>query len=120
MTPRQSLVAIAGAGLVGVNYWTSSQRTTITATVWDKRDPAAAHKALLGITGELLLVGLLVLFAGTDAGASASLAILAALFVLWGIQYYGGAKGGTATGRVAGAGSHGSSQGAGGGARREV
>lgn len=89
MDGRQQLVGTVGAGLVAVNFWTSNQRAAIGGTVWSKRDPAKAHAALLAVGGELLLVGLLTLGAGTsDTAANATLAILAALWILWAIKHY--------------------------------
>lgn len=90
MTGKQSAVAVGGLGLVAVNYWTSAQRTAVVNTLWDKRDPSAAHRALLGIGGELLLVGVLAFAAGqSDALGAGMIAIIVSLWVLWAMGYYG-------------------------------
>ena len=119
MDGRQQLAATAGIGHVAVNFWTSNQRSAIGGTVWSKHDPTKAHTALLAVGGELLLVGVLTLFAGTsDTAANAVIAILAALWILWAITHY--AK----TGGSSSAGSPGSpmqqSPGAGGGGARRA
>lgn len=89
MEPKQSAVAIGGVGLVAVNYWTSKQRTAVVGTLWDKKDPSAAHAALLGIGGELLLVGVLAVAAGqSDTLGNGMVAIVVALWILWAINYY--------------------------------
>lgn len=93
MDGRQSLVATTGAGLAAVTFWTTSQRGAIGGTLWNKSDPAKAHSALLALGGELLLVAILTFAAGTsDTAANATLALLAALWILWAIQHYGGGK----------------------------
>lgn len=100
MDGTQQLVAVGGLGLVGVNYWTSAQRSAIGSTVWNGKAPAAARSALLAIAGELLLVFILTMVAGqSDSLAYGMLAILAALWVLWSMQHYGsgGAKRSTTT-----------------------
>lgn len=86
-------VWVGGLGLVAVNFWTSSQRDAIANLVFgDKQGAAAAqpgHAALVGIGGELVLLLVLFVVAGmSDQLASAMLAIVAALWVLWGITYY--------------------------------
>lgn len=91
MDGTQQLVAVGGLGLVGVNYWTSKQRTAIAGTVWNGKAPQQARSAFLAIGGELLLVFLLTMAAGqSDSLAYGMLAIVAALWVLWAMQHYGG------------------------------
>jgi hypothetical protein len=99
MDGTQQLVGVGGLALVGVNYWTSQQRPAISGVILGtSQDTAAGHKALLGIGGELLVVGLLTLVAGSsDSMALGMLAAIAALWVLWGIHYYGGQAGAKTT-----------------------
>jgi hypothetical protein len=95
---RQQLVATAGVGLVAVNFWTSNQRAAVGGTVWSKKDPTKAHTALLAIGGELLLVAILTFAGGTsDTAANASLAVLAALWILWAMKHYGSTGGAAST-----------------------
>lgn len=92
MEGTQSLVALGGLGLVGVNFWTSAQREQVAATVWNKKGAAASHKVLTTVGGELVLVLVLVLVAGqSDSLANGMLAVIASLWVLWAMQHYGNA-----------------------------
>lgn len=105
MDGTQQLVAVGGIGLVAANFWTGQQRPRIVGVLWGDKgaDPSAGHAAMLGIGGELLLVVLLVLAAGmSQSVAYGMLAIIAALWVLWGIHYYGSSS---ATAGAGGAGS---------------
>lgn len=96
MDGTQQLVAVGGLGLVGVNYWTSAQRTAIAGTVWNGKAPAQARGALIAIGGEVLLVFVLTMVAGqSDSLAYGMLAIIVALWVLWAMAHYG-KKSGTA------------------------
>lgn len=116
MNGKQELVAAGGLALVGVNFWTSSQRSAVAGTVWSKKDPAASHKVLLAVGGELVLVAVLTATAGSPVAANAAIAIIVALWILWAMKAVhpaGGANPNTGSTPMQ------SSPGAGGAARRE-
>lgn len=79
------LVGAAGAGLLLANEWAGPNRGVLGGILWDKgADPAEAHAALKRLAGELLFLTVLVLLAGIGGGwATATLAAIAALWVLW-------------------------------------
>lgn len=88
-----SLVGVGGVALVAANFWTSPARATVHSGILDKNATADAttdaHKTLKGLLVQLLFVGAMVLIAGvSDSAATAMLAILAALGVLWAINHY--------------------------------
>lgn len=98
MDGTQQLVAVGGLGLAGVNFWTGRQRPAITGVLWGDKgaDVSAGHQAMLGLGGELVLVVVLTMAAGASQSlAYGMLAVVAALWVLWGMHYYG--AGGAAT-----------------------
>lgn len=98
----RSIVIAGGLGLVGVNFWTSNQRPAIANVIFGDKgaDPNAARSALVGIGGELLLVLILVMMAGaSEALSRTALAIIAALWVLWGIHYYASPTGAKVSGK---------------------
>lgn len=89
MDGMQTLVAAGAFGLVGVNFWTGDQRQRIGGVLWTGANPADAHRALLELGGELLLVAVLIILAGlSDTMAKGMAAIVAALWILWAIGYY--------------------------------
>lgn len=89
MDGTQELVLLGGFGLLGVHLWTSSQRADISAAFFGGKGAPAAHTALLQIAGELLLLLILIVVAGQGGGLAAGmLAVVASLWVLWGISHY--------------------------------
>lgn len=90
MDPKQQMAGVAGIALVGVNLWTGPGRHQIGDVIWGGGQTDTGHKALLALGGQLLFVGVLVFFAGGgDGAANVVLALIAALWVLWGINRYG-------------------------------
>lgn len=91
MEGKQSVVALGGLALVGVNWWNSDQRGAISDAFAGHSHPAKAHSALLQMGGELLLVLVVTIVAGmSDSLGTGMLALIAALWILWGIQHYAG------------------------------
>lgn len=89
----QTLVAAGGIGLIAANYWLGGAKQTVTAGTLTKGASAdataASHTEIKKVAAELLFVGVATLIAGiSDAAASAMLAVIAALFVLWAINHY--------------------------------
>lgn len=102
MTGQQQLVAGAGAALIGAVFWTGPQRSAFTAgALSSSASPAqqqAAHAAVKQLAGELLFVLVAAALAGLSRTAgNAMLAIVGALFLVWGITHYAG---GTSTGQT--------------------
>lgn len=105
MESRTPVIA-AGLGLVAVNFWTSNQRPAIAGLVFGDTKGAqaqqAARNAALGIGGELVLLLVLSVVAGaSDSLALGMLAVVGALWVLWGITYYSAPHAQTTTQRSA-------------------
>lgn len=79
-----SLVGFAGAGLFAANEWTGPDRGIFSGVLWHGEDPDQAHKALVRVAGELVLLGVLVVLAGQGgAWTTFALAVIASLWVLW-------------------------------------
>jgi len=92
MDGKTAVVGIGGLGLIAANFWNGNQRQAIGGTVWKGNNPQVAHKALLGLSGELLLVFLMYLGAGASDGlATAMVVVVITLWVLWAIAHYTGA-----------------------------
>lgn len=85
MSGVQTVVGAAGIGLIAANEWTSGDRGVFRGVLWDKgANPAAAHKAVVRLGGELLFVLVAVIIAGLGGHwALAVGAAIAALWVLW-------------------------------------
>lgn len=100
MDGSQQLVAVGGLALVAANFWTGSQRSAVSGVLWGAKgaDVTAGHQAILGIAGELVLVVVLAMAAGaSDSLSYGMLAIVAALWILWGMHYYGAGGAGSKT-----------------------
>lgn len=101
MNGAQTLVGIGGLGLIAVNYWTGSQRapvTSILSTQPSTQQLAQSHGALVEIGGEFLFVLVAVVLSGTSDGLGKALvAVIVALWVLWGINHYSKAPSSSAT-----------------------
>lgn len=97
MTTRQSLVGAGGIALLVANFWTGEARATVSGGLFAKDgNPAAAHRELKVIGGELLFVAVATLLAGiSDAWGTAMVAVIVALFVLWAINHFSPPQGGT-------------------------
>lgn len=92
MTGKQTLVGAGGVGLVLVNYWTSETRSVVSGGLFTPGgDTGAAHRSLAVLGGELLFVMVATVLAGmSDSFGSVMVAVIAALFVLFAINHYGG------------------------------
>ncbi|HEY2300526.1 MAG TPA: hypothetical protein VGH66_01455 [Acidimicrobiales bacterium] len=104
MQGQSQIVAIGGVALVGVNFWTSAQRPTLSAVFDGSGDATAGHQAFLAIGAELLLVLVMAFAAGASGTVgNAMVAVMATLWVLWAIRYYSakGTAAGTASARFA-------------------
>lgn len=93
MNTQQTIVAAAGAGLVGVNFWTGPQRKAVTSGALNSsassKQEGTAHTSIVQLAGELLFVGVAVLLAGAGGKAgSIVVAMIAALWILWLIKHY--------------------------------
>ena len=91
MQGQQTIVGVGGIALVGVNFWTSNQRPTLSAVFDNSKqaDPTAGHQIFLAIGAELLLVFVMAFAAGASGTVgNAMVAVLATLWVLWAIRYY--------------------------------
>lgn len=90
MNGLQTLVGAGGVGLVAANFWFGGQRSTVSAGLFGSGDPGVAHKALVTLGGEMLLVVVLVVLAGiSDAWAAAMAVVIVGLAILWAINHYG-------------------------------
>ena len=89
---KSTTVAVAGVALIGLNAWNGPQRPALTAALNGKAgSQPGAHKALLQMAGEALLVLVFTVAAGTsDAVGTGMVAAVVALWVLYGITYYTG------------------------------
>lgn len=91
---KQQIITAAGLGLIGLDMWKGKTRSDLGAVLTSS--PAAgaigtAHKDLIGVAAELLFVGGLVLVAGmNDQLATAGVAIMLALLLLWLMLHVGG------------------------------
>jgi hypothetical protein len=89
---KQNLVAAGGLGLIAANFWLGGARQTVSAGLTKGAAPGTAtnaHTEIKRVALELLFVGVAVVIAGaSDGAASAMLAVIVALFVLWAINHY--------------------------------
>lgn len=91
MTGAQTLVGAGGVGLVAANFWFGGSHQTVSAGLFGSGDPGAAHSALLGLGGEMLLVVVLTVLAGlSDAWGTAMAVVVVGLAILWAINHYAG------------------------------
>lgn len=93
MNSSQTIAAVAGAGLVGVNFWTGPQRKAFAGGALSSSANAkaqqTAHATIVQLAGELVFVGVAVLLAGAGGKAGAIVvAVFTALWLLWLIKHY--------------------------------
>lgn len=98
MSSKSQLVGAAGVGLIAANFWTGPNRAALGAGLFSKNPTSdaqdAAHEAFKQVGIELLAVAVLTIVASTsDNLASACLAIIVALFILWAMTHYGAQPG---------------------------
>lgn len=97
MSDKQPIVAAAGFGLILADYWLGGSRETVQAGALTPNATTqatfGAHGALAKIGSELAFVLVATLLAGfSDAAASAMLALIVALAILWAIHHYSPTK----------------------------
>lgn len=92
MGAEQSMIAVGGVGLIGVNFWQSSQRTSLDKLIWQGQSTPEAKTALLQIGGEALL--LLIMFILAGQSSTLGLAMVTVVVTLW-ILFFMKTKGGT-------------------------
>lgn len=94
MDGKQSVVAVGGVGLVLANYWIGGARGKVSAGLFNPGgDVAGAHRQLVTFAGELLFVGVATVLAGvSDSWASAMVAVIVGLWILWAIHHYSGGQ----------------------------
>lgn len=87
---KATTVAVAGGALILVNVWTTSDRTALGDVLnGNAKAQAAAHSVLLKIGAEALAILVATIAAGSsDAVGNGMIAAVAALWVLWAINYY--------------------------------
>jgi hypothetical protein len=84
----QQLVGLGGLGLIAVNFWTGDQRTEIAPVLGGKGTVADAHSAFKEIGAELLFVVIATMLAGLPGWGAGMVAVIVALYILWGINHY--------------------------------
>lgn len=90
MNGYQTVVGAGGVGLVALNFWLGGQRSQVSAGLFGSGDPGVAHKALVTLGGEVLLVVVLTVLAGiSDAWAAVMAVLIVGLGILWAINHYG-------------------------------
>jgi hypothetical protein len=93
VTGSQTFVGAAGVGLVAANFWFGSSKDTVSAGLFGSGDPTAAHKALVGLGGEVAFVIVATVLAGISGSWAAALSvIMVGLFILWAINHFSSAK----------------------------
>jgi hypothetical protein len=91
MTGGQSFVGFAGAALVFANFWLGGNRQTVAGGLFGTGDTASAHKILLTLGGEMLLVVVMTIIAGaSDALAPVMVVLILGLWLLWAMNRFGG------------------------------
>lgn len=95
MADRQPIVAAAGTGLVLANYWLGGARKQTSAALFDQKATSdqvtAAHSTIRNLFIELAFVLVATIVAGvSESAATAMLAMIVALAVLWAINHYSG------------------------------
>jgi hypothetical protein len=94
----QQLVGLGGMGLIAVNFWTGEQRGQIVPAITGSGNVANAHGAFKEVGAELLFVIIATVLAGLGGGwGTGMVAVIVALFILWGITHYGKASSTTTT-----------------------
>ena len=91
MDGTQTLVGLAGVGLVLANEWdpvtgsaSATDRGVFSGVLWNGTNPAGAHQALVRVGGELAAVLVAVTVAGLGSPYSTTIAVLfAALWILY-------------------------------------
>jgi hypothetical protein len=94
VSTKSNTVAFAGAGLIAVNAWTGPQRQQISDALNGKANSSSgAHSAWVQIGAEAAFVLVATVAAGSsDSVGTGMIAALIALWVIWGINRYGGQK----------------------------
>ena len=94
MSGKSNLVGAGGIGLIAANFWLGGARKTVGAGLVKGAQPGTAtnaHTEIKKVAAELLFVGVAVLIASVnDTAATAMLAVIVALFVLWSIHHFSG------------------------------
>lgn len=85
MSATQSMVAVGGVGLIGVNFWVGPQRQALDGLVWNGQPSTGAKTALFQLGGEAVLLLIMYLVAGQSDDIG--LAMLTVLITLW-ILFY--------------------------------
>jgi hypothetical protein len=89
MTGSQTFVGAAGVGLVAANFWLGSARSTVSAGLFGSGDPSAAHKALLGLGGEVAFVLIATVLAGVNGAWGAAISVvMVGLIILWAMHHF--------------------------------
>lgn len=89
MNGSQTLVGAGGVGLVIANFWFSPAKSQTSAGLFGSGDPAVAHKAILGLGGEILFVIVATMLAGiSQTWATVMTLVIVGLGILWAIHHY--------------------------------